>query len=562
MAYTGDDLGYTYSSGATTFKVWAPAANSVKLTIYKASNQAQSAASEFGSDASGDIVMTKGVSGVYSVTVNGDLKGYFYQYKVTNSDGIERLCLDPYAKSMAAFYVGSDGKVVSGALDNDIVGKGAIIDLADTSVTGLNFAQNTSTPFANYYKKREDAMIYEVHIRDFTSFWGVKPSGTTSTEVSKPAETLGTFKAFIKNLPYLKKWVIHIFSSTYNEFWYGDESNKNIETVVKGENNNYNWGFDPHHYFTPEGMYATDEKNPITRVKELKELIHAIHENDMGVVLDVVFTHMAKANFLNDIVPKYYFFMKNDNFVGGFGNNLATTHKMAQKLMVDSIKYWLNEYKVDGFRFDMMGDGTDESIMEVYREAAKINPSVLMIGEGWTTFAGEGNPSDKGADQNAMNKINDGTHPIYSSITWSDYSGVGVFSDEFRNLMKSGFGSETTPRFLTGGVINLDTLFLNFKGQPKNFNTKEYSYTDRDSANDPGQVVQYISAHDNETLHDVIMMHTEKDPSDANNEELIHKRIRIGNTVLYTIQGIVFQHAGCELGRTKFLVMQQVMDQR
>lgn len=556
FAYEGNDLGASYSSSSTTFKLWAPMATWVKLTLYDKDNQASLVKNNagFGTDVSGDILMQKGSgseSGVWSVKINGDMKGYFYQFKVKNEDIPEKLCLDPYAKSMAAFYLDTNGKISTGAPDDDKIGKGAIIDLADTNVAGLDYAWKTSSDFNNYYKQREDAIIYEVHVRDFTSFWGVNTAGTTSTEVNKPSDTLGTYKAFITNLPYLKKMgYTHIQLLPIMNFLYGDETNKALEPEIKGKDCNYNWGFDPHHYFTPEGMYATDAVNPNTRVKELKELIHAIHQNGMGVVLDVVYTHMAKYETLGDIVPMYYCFVKDGQIVGGFGNNLATTHKMPQKLMVDSVKYWLSEYKIDGFRFDMMGDGTDESIMEVYREASKINDKVLLIGEGWRTFAGEGNASDRGADQDAMNKINDGSQSIYSGISWTNYSGVGVFSDEFRNLMKSGFGSETTPRFLTGGEIDTENLFKGIKGQPTNFNTASHS-VNKGSVDDPGQVVQYIAAHDNETLHDVIMMHLKKDPRAGENEELIHKRIRMGNLVLLTTQGIAFMHAGQELGRTK-----------
>ncbi len=551
--YTGNDLGANYTPTATTFKLWAPTASSVKLVVYDKNNQSLKVSNQFGLDADGEKALVKANDaepGVYSTIVTGDLKGYFYQYKVTNNE-IEKTCLDPYAKSMAAFYVGSDGKVVTEALDTDDIGKGAIVDLSATNVAGLKFAQETSTNFSSYFKQREDAIIYEVHVRDFTSFWGVKTAGTTATAVNKPLAPLGTYKAFIQNLPYLKSMgYTHIQLLPIMNFYYGNESNKTIEANISGGNNNYNWGFDPHHYFTPEGMYATDEKDPHVRIKELKELVHAIHQNDMGVILDVVYTHMSKSSFLDDIVPNYYFFLKDGKPVGGFGNNLATTHKMSQKIMVDSIKYMLNEYKIDGFRFDMMGDGTDESIMEVIKEATTINPQVLLIGEGWRTFAGEGVTTDKGADQDAMNKMNDSSNGIYSGFNWTTNTGIGVFSDEFRNLMKSGFGGEEEPKFLTGGQIDLANLFFNIKGHPGNFNTADYSIN-KGAVNDPGQVVQYIAAHDNETLHDVIMMHTQKDPRDPGNEELIHKRIRMGNLVLLTSQGIAFMHAGQELGRTK-----------
>ncbi|HNZ27316.1 MAG TPA: pullulanase-associated domain-containing protein [Spirochaetota bacterium] len=528
--YDGNDLGPTYNSsnGSTTFKLWSPTASDVKIVFYDKINQATKLDNE--------ITMSyNALNGLWSKTVNPadigvtDLKGYFYQYKVTNN-GVEKICLDPYAKSMAEFYVGTGGTVSSSAPDKDIIGKAAIIDLADTG-TVSDYA-----PLPVDWK-REDVVIYEVHVRDFTSYFGVNPSGAYPSEVNKPTSKLGTYKAFIENLDYIKNMgYTHIQFLPVMNYFYGDESNKELETTPKGTANNYNWGFDPHHYFTPEGMYATDSKDPIVRVKELKELIQAVHDKGMGVILDVVYTHMSGAHFLADIVPEYYFFMQNGQYVGAFGNNLATTRTMSKKLMIDSLLYWTSEYKVDGFRHDMMGDGDHKAIMEAYDMVAAVNPKTIFIGEGWTTFTGE-NDGAYGADQNSMNEMNDGAER------------VAVFSDEFRNLMKSGFGAEGSPMFISGGAVELLKVFNNVKGQPSNFNNASHSKPTLKTANDPGQTVPYIAAHDNMTLFDIISRQTKAKPDLS--ADLIHRRIRIGNFMLSITQGVVFFHAGQELGRTK-----------
>jgi secreted pullulanase len=312
-------------------------------------------------------------------------------------------------------------------------------------------------------------------------------------------------------------------------WYYGDETNmRERELEYSAANNEYNWGYDPHSYFSPDGAYSMDPKDPELRIKELKGLIDAVHDSGMGVVLDVVYTHMAKASMLNDIVPNYYAFQDaNGNFIGGFGNNLATNHVMAEKLMVDSVKYWFEEYKIDGMRFDMMGDATYDSIQNAYNAAAEINENALFIGEGWRTFGGHlSDPSlaGKGADQDWMNKTDN----------------VGVFSDEIRNELKSGFGSEGEPRFLTGGARSLDLIMKNIKGQPTNT-----------AADDPGDMVQYIEAHDNLPLYDVIAQSIKKDPAISANNEEIHDRIRLGNSMILTSQGTAFLHAGQEYGRTK-----------
>jgi secreted pullulanase len=300
------------------------------------------------------------------------------------------------------------------------------------------------------------------------------------------------------------------------------------ELAYSARKNNYNWGYDPQNYFSPDGAFSENPENPHLRIAELKDLISAIHQAGMGVILDVVYTHMARADFLNDIVPDYYFFKGPDgSFLGDFGNNLATNRKMAEKLLIDSVKHWFSEYKIDGMRWDMMGDATFAAVQKAYDTAAAINPQAIFIGEGWRTFKGHIEDialTGKGADQDWMDKTDS----------------VGVFSDEMRNELKSGFGCEGQPMFLTGGPRDISRLFANIKAQPTN--------TPADS---PGDMVQYIEAHDNMTLYDVIAQSIRKDPEIAANDLEIHRRIRLGNLIILTSQGTVFLHAGQEYGRTK-----------
>lgn len=508
FAYEGDDLGAAYKDGAATLKLWAPKASKVVANFFNKDNAAEQI---------GSIELTKGEKGVWSAEIApgdlnvADVKGYFYQYEVTNS-GVTNKVLDPYAKSMAAFTVNTKGE--AGA-DGDTVGKAAIVDLSGTDPEDFDHAKIKG------YEKREDAVIYEVHVRDFTS--------DPSIEGDLDARW-GSYKAFTDKLDYLKKLgVTHVQLLPVMAWYYGDETKMGQrELNYSAGGNEYNWGYDPHSYFSPDGAYSEDATDPELRVKELKQMIDAIHDAGMGVVLDVVYTHMAKASQLNDIVPNYYAFQDaQGNFLGGFGNNLATSHKMAEKLMVDSVKYWFEEYKIDGMRFDMMGDATYPSIQNAYDAAASVNPDALFIGEGWRTFAGhiaEPDLAGMGADQDWMDKTDN----------------VGVFSDEIRNELKSGFGSEGEPRFITGGARDINTIFNNIKAQPGNT-----------SDDDPGDMVQYIAAHDNLPLHDVIAQSIKKDPAVPENELEIHKRIRIGNSLILTSQGTAFLHAGQEYGRTK-----------
>ncbi|WP_272508321.1 pullulanase [Paenisporosarcina quisquiliarum] len=518
-AYDGDDLGATYNNGNATLKLWAPKASKVVANFFD---------KEDASAPIGTVELTLGEQGVWSKDIKAselgvaDLKGYYYQFEVTN-DGVTKKVLDPYAKSMAAFTVNTEGNA---GPDGDTVGKAAIVDLSGTNPKGFGHAS------IDGYEKREDAVIYEVHVRDFTS----DPS------IEKDLKSRwGSYKGFIDKLDYIKSLgVTHVQLLPVMAWYYGDETKmgeRELEYSAGG--NEYNWGYDPHSYFSPDGAYSENPEDAELRVKELKELIDAIHDADMGVVFDVVYTHMAKASQLNDIVPNYYAYQDaKGNFLGGFGNNLATSHTMAEKLMVDSVKYWFEEYKIDGMRFDMMGDATYPSIQNAYDAAASVNPDALFIGEGWRTFAGHlADPTlaGMGADQDWMDKTDD----------------VGVFSDEIRNELKSGFGSEGEPRFLTGGSRNIDTIFNNIKGQPSNT-----------ADDDPGDMVQYIAAHDNLPLYDVIAQSIKKDPAIPENNLEIHKRIRIGNSMILTSQGTAFLHAGQEYGRTKQWLGEGVPEQK
>ncbi|TMU83470.1 pullulanase [Bacillus sp. BHET2] len=508
-AYDGDDLGATYNKGNATLKLWAPKASKVIANIYHKKDARILV---------GKVEMTLGENGVWSTELKAkdlhvkDLKGFYYQYEVTN-DGVTKKVLDPYAKSMAAFTVNTEGK--AGA-DGDNVGKAAIVDLKGTDPKKFSHAS------IDGYEKREDAVIYEIHVRDFTS--------DPSIEKDLKKERWGTYDAFIKKLGYIKSLgVTHVQLLPIMAWYYGDETNmEKRELEYSAGGNEYNWGYDPHSYFSPDGAYSEDATDPQLRIEETKRLIDAIHDAGMGVVLDVVYTHMAKTRTLNDIVPNYYAFQDDKgNFLGGFGNNLATNHTMAEKLMVDSVKYWFDEYKIDGMRFDMMGDASYPAIQKAFDAAAEINPDALFIGEGWRTFAGHlSDPSleGMGADQDWMDKTDD----------------VGVFSDEIRNELKSGFGSEGEPRFLTGGARDITTIFNNIKGQPGNT-----------ADDDPGDMVQYIAAHDNLPLYDVIAQSIKKDPAIPENNLEIHKRIRLGNSMIMTSQGTVFMHGGQEYGRTK-----------
>ncbi|NLE69313.1 MAG: pullulanase [Clostridiales bacterium] len=498
--FTTEALGATlHEDGSATLRLWAPTADQVEVVLYAKNRQ--------------DLVirdglkMTRGERGVWEIRLDGkntplsDLEGAFYHFRVTRG-AASRLVLDPYARSMAAWN--------SQNQEGHLVGKAAIV-APERIGPALSFAQIEG------FVDREDAIIYELHVRDFT----VSPFLDGKLEAP-----FGTFKALMERLNYLKHLgVTHIQLLPVLNYYHVDELDRSRNMDYAAEQQNYNWGYDPHSYFALTGMYATDPKDPKVRIQEFKELVAAIHDRGMGVILDVVYNHTAKIELLEDIEPDYYYFMdKNGKPKGSFGGGqVGSTHLMTRRLIVDSLVYLTDTYKVDGFRFDMMGNLDLDTILEAHEAVSAINPATLWIGEGWRTWNGDaGVTGIIPADQDAMDQTD----------------AVAVFSDEVRNELKSGFGSEGQPRFLTGGKRPVRVLFDNVKAQPGNV-----------QEDDPGDIVQYIAAHDNLTLHDVIAHSIKKDP--ALHEEEILQRLRLGNAMLLTHQGIIFLHSGQEYGRTK-----------
>lgn len=499
-AYDGK-LGVTLlEDGTAELKLWSPSADAVDVVLYDKDDQytvVQEA-----------VPMEKGDRGVWSVVLDAgstgveDLTGYYYHYRITRG-ATATLALDPYAPSMAAWN--------SADPDNSYIGKAAIVN-PSTIGPDLDFATIEG------FEKREDAIIYELHVRDFTSDPALE--GTLN-------HRFGTFSAFRERLDYLEDLgVTHIQLLPVMSYFFANEYEAGERLMeYSSTQNNYNWGYDPHSYFSLSGMYSENPEDPAQRIEEFKMLVADIHARGMGVILDVVYNHTARMHIFEDLEPHYYHFMDSDGTPRGSfgGGRLGTTHHMARRILLDSILHWVEEYKVDGFRFDMMGDHDAETIQMAYDRAKAVNPNIVMIGEGWVTYVGdEGYEDVQAADQKWMR------------FTES----VGSFSDDFRNELKSGFGSEGEPRFITGGARDIQRIFRNLTAAPENF-----------LATHPGDVVPYIAAHDNLTLHDVIGQSIRKDPKD--HEEEIHQRIRLGNLMVLTAQGTPFLHGGQEYGRTK-----------
>jgi pullulanase len=493
------EMGALYSNGSVEFRVWSPFAQAVTARLFSTSiaenrNALPDYIQELNFDES---------TGVWSGVFNQvDPEGLYYDYLILHPNG-EKDALDPYARSMDAFTTVGDS------------GRGAIVDLSKALPTG-GWQGAESVVGDSYYQEREDAIIYEIHIRDFT----ISPDSGVRGEK-------GTYEAFIQKLPYLKELgVTHIQLLPVMNFYYTDETDKSYEGNGTTSNNNYNWGYDPHNWFTPEGWYSSDPVDPYARMIELKNLIKAAHESGMRVLLDTVYNHMGSTNTYEDVVPGYYFRRNaNGTFTSnsGVGNDYASTRKMARKLIIDSIVYWVDEYKIDGFRFDLMGLIDTETMLQAYELAREIKPDVLFQGEGWKMYNG---PSGtKGMDQNFMTSTDS----------------IAVFNDEIRDLLKAGGFNEEGRGFITKDSKPAKNIFSNLIGVPR----ANYE------ADDPGDSMTYIAAHDGLTLRDSIVHNARiRTGNDAGDRELI-QRIKLGNFMVLTGQSIAFLHGGQERGRSK-----------
>ncbi|XKE67040.1 type I pullulanase [Jeotgalibacillus malaysiensis] len=480
--YDGDDLGNTYTEEQTDFRLWAPTASEARLVLYDAWDATEGE----------EIVMDAAEKGTWTASVEGDLHNQLYTYKVKIGDEW-REAVDPYVRSTS---VNGD--------------KGAVLDLDRTNPENWETFSKGENP--------EDATIYELHVRDLSiqpesgienkgKYLGVTEKGTTGPE------GYATGLDHILNLG-----VSHVQFLPIYDYRTVDETN--LDTPQ------FNWGYDPKNYNTPEGSYSTDPYDPEVRVTELKEMIQTLHDEDLGVIMDVVYNHMYAVNESNfhQLVPGYYFRYNEDGSLAngtGVGNDTASERKMMQKFIVDSVSYWAEEYEMDGFRFDLMGIHDTDTMNEVRGALDEIDPSIIVLGEGWDLNT----PLDPELKANQKNA--------------EDMDRVAHFNDTLRDGAKGSVWEDADPGFINGKQGMEDIMRQSVAGG--------IDYDDSVATyRDPDQVVQYVEAHDNLTLWDKL----EKTNPDATLEEMksMHK---LGSSIVLTSQGISFIHAGQEFMRTK-----------
>ena len=494
--YTGTDLGVSYSPQQTVFKVWAPMASAVKLRLYAAGN---------GGEATSTIDLDKGDQGTWQTTVKQDIKDQYYTFQVMQDGKWLLEAPDIYAKA-----VGVNGH------------RGMVVDLAATNPAGW---QNDTKPVL---KNLTDAIIYELHIRDISvdPNSGIKNKGKflglTETGTKSP-DGLSTGLDHIKELG-----VTHVHLLPSFDFNSIDET--------KLDQKQYNWGYDPLNYNVPEGSYSTNPYDGNVRIKEFKQMVQALHANGLRVILDVVYNHttdIAHSNF-TQFAPGYFYRHNPDGSYSngtGCGNETASEQPMMRKFMIESVVYWVKEYHLDGFRFDLMGIHDIVTMNAISDTLHKIDPSIVIYGEGWAAGA-----SPLAENLRAVKKN------IY------EVNKVAAFSDDLRDGLKGGFSNVKAKGFVSGDQNSKESVKFGIVASTQNSQINYQAVDDSKAfwAAEPYQTISYASCHDDNTLFDRLKIGN----PDATEADLI-KMDKLANAIVLTSQGISFLHSGVEILRTK-----------
>ncbi len=493
--YDGGDLGAVCAGGRTVFKLWSPEADRVELSLYP----------PCGGRPCRKLELERGERGVWSLELEEDLHGTYYDYAV-ESGGVCRRTADPWAVAC-----GRNG-VLSMA-----------VDLSRTNPEG--FDRDAPPP-----RPPED-VIYELHVKDF-SF---------DPDSGVPAALRGKYGAFSwrdgqGNLPrcmahLCSLGVTHVQLMPIYDFGSVDEG---------GGEDQFNWGYDPMNYNVPEGSYSTDPAGGAVRIRECKEMIQALHRNGMRVVMDVVYNHTFSADsWLERTAPGYFYRRNADGTLSNgsaCGNDIAAGRAMADNYIVNSVLYWAREYHIDGFRFDLMGLLTVELMNRIRRalDAAFGPGEKLVYGEPWRA---------------ADSPMEPGTHPALKANMGLLDPEVGAFCDLTRDAVKGDAFLETVPGFVNGGRGWEEAVLRGAAGW------REGSREFRPRA--CSQVINYVSAHDNFTLWDKLVMCLpgwELGQGAAAFEEPRPELLaqnRLAALIYFTCQGRLFMQAGEEFGRTK-----------
>ncbi|MGN0208971.1 MAG: type I pullulanase, partial [Paludibacteraceae bacterium] len=437
-----------YTPQKTIFSLWSPAADSVWLRLY---------AEGLGGEAQEAVAMRRGKDGTWTCSVRGDLQGKFYTFQVDDMEETPGI----FAKA-----VGVNGK------------RGAVIDLRSTDPEG--WAEDVRPAFAG----AKDAIVYEMHYRDYS----IHPSSGVAHKGKFLALTEEGTQAESGNatgIEHLKEMgVTHVQILPSYDYGSIDET--------RLEDNKYNWGYDPVNYNAPEGGYSTNPYDPTCRIREMKQMIQALHKAGIRVVMDVVYNHtfdVAHSNFHNTC-PGYFYRYHADGSLGnasGCGNETASERGMMRKFIVESCRYWLTEYHIDGFRFDLMGIHDIETMREVRAMMDGIDPTLLLYGEGWAAGAPL-LPQEELAMKANILRI----------------EGVGAFCDDMRDALRGPFSDDHKGAFLAGEKGHEESIKFGIAGciEHPEVDMSRVNYSKAAWAAEPTQCISYVSCHDDMMLTD------------------------------------------------------------
>ncbi len=492
--YKGNDLGVYWSPEKTSVKIWAPTAQLVELRLFKDGTKGE-AFYKTNLQRSGD--------GTWATVLNGDFEGKYYTVRVNDGDWLHEVP-DTYARS-----VGINGQ------------RGMIYNPNATNPDGW-IADNGPG-----LRSPTDAVIYEVHTRDFSvaANSGMQNKGKFLAFTEEGTLSPGGLKTGIDHLKELG--ITHVHLLPVNDFVTVDEEKPDEK---------YNWGYDPQHFQALEGSYSTDPHNGISRIREFKKLVKSLHNYGIGVILDVVFNHtyFAKESVFNQTVPGYFYRQKPDGSfsnASGCGNEIASERYMVRKYFIDTLKFWIEEYHIDGFRFDLMGIFDVKTMQKIREKIDKLNPGIILYGEGWA--------ADQSPMPEDMRAVKRNTPQL---------KGIGSFNDDYRDALKGNHGDKKSKGFVSGLSLREESVKFGITGAV--FHPQlNYSYIETVHtpwASEPGQCINYVSCHDNYTLWDKLKQSLPK----ASDEEL-RMRVKLAGALILTSQGVPFLHAGVEFCRTK-----------
>ena len=499
-AKTSQDLTFsselTYTPTSSIFTLWAPTAEDVRLNLYL-----QGA----GGTVFRTVPLLKKSDGFWKTEIDSDLLGKFYTFQIFYKGAWLKDTPGNFAKA-----VGVNGN------------RAAILDL--NSSNPKDWEMDTRPPLAHF----TDMVIYEMHHRDFS----VAPNSGIYNKgkfLALTEHNTTNSNGQLTGIDHLKELgITHVHLLPSYDFGSIDET--------RLEDNKYNWGYDPKNYNVPEGSYSTNPYNPVSRILEFKKMVQALHQSGIRVILDVVYNHtmsMDDSNFSLTAPGYFYRFNPDGSYSNASGcmNETASEKDMMRRYMIESVLYWVKEYHIDGFRFDLMGIHDIETMNQIRKELDKVDPSLFMYGEGWTA----------------------GSSPLSEDLRAVKKNGlqmprIALFSDDLRDAVKGSWSDHKAAGFVGGQSGLEESLKFGIAGATfhPQINYSKVNYSKAPYANNPDEVINYVSCHDDMCLNDKL-----KAASPNATVPDIQRQNKLAQTIVFTSQGVPFMLSGEELFRNK-----------